>query len=68
MDAQIKLGCLELAAQLAKPQNIYDAQGVVNIATVLYNFCQPSPLDPHPVETADKPKRRKPVSEPDILS
>lgn len=68
MDAQIRLGCLELAAQLAKPQNIYDAQGVVNIASVLYNFCQASPLDSHPVENADKPKRRKSISEQDILT
>lgn len=68
MDDQIKLGCLELAVQLAKPQNIYDAQGVVDIATVLYNFCQASSPGSHPVETADKPTRRKKPFEQDILS
>lgn len=69
MDAQIRLGCLELAAALAKPSGDYSAANVVNIATVLYNFCQASPQAEPPVELADKPtRRRKSTSEADILS
>ena len=69
MDAQIRLGCLELAAQLAKPTGDYSAQHVVNIATVLYNFCQTSPEPEKEPVIADKPsKRRKSTPETDILS
>lgn len=67
-DPQIRLGCLELAAQLAKPRGDYSPEAVVNIASVLYTFCQaPLPVQP-PAEIADKPKRGRPVKETDILS
>jgi hypothetical protein len=69
MDAQIKLGCLELAAQLLKPVGNYDVKSIVETATVLYNFTQTPPQAEKPVEIADKPsKRRKPTLETDILS
>ena len=69
MDAEIKLGCLKLAADLAKPTGDYSAINVVNIASVLYNFCQASPEAEKQPEIADKPsKRRKSTPETDILS
>lgn len=69
MDAEIKLGCLKLAADLAKPTGDYSATSVVNIATVLYNFCQTSPVTEKYPEIADKPtRRRKSTPETDILS
>lgn len=69
-DAQLRLGCLELAAQLGKPQNIYDANGVVEIASVLYTFTQAS-AEPQVPLTADKPSKRGKkdvVTHPDILA
>lgn len=68
-DAELKLGCLRLAADLAKPTGDYSASSVVNIATVLYNFCIASPLAEKQEGMADKPsRRRKSTPETDILS
>ena len=68
-DAHIKLGCLELAAQLLKPGGIYDADSVVKTATVLYNFTQTPPQGEPQADKADKPTRGKRApKEADILS
>ena len=67
-DPQVRLGCLELAAQLAKPSGDYSAQTVVQIATVLYAFCQAPPPAQQPVEIADKPRRGRPPKQEDILA
>lgn len=68
-DAEIKLGCLKLAADLAKPTGDYSVGTVVITATVLYNFCITSPQPSQAAEQADKPsKRRKSTPETDILS
>lgn len=67
MEAEIRLGCLKLAADLAKPTGDYSATNVVNIASVLYTFCQASPPPETAVEIADKPKRGRPPKV-DILS
>lgn len=68
-DAEIRLGCLRLAADLAKPTGDYSAITVVNTASVLYNFCITSPQPSQAAEQADKPsRRRKSTPETDILS
>lgn len=67
MDAEIRLGCLKLAADLAKPTGDYSATSVVNIASVLYTFCQALPPPEKAAEIADKPKRGRP-SKMDILT
>ena len=67
-DAEIRLGCLELAVQMARPSGDYSPDAVVNIASVLYNFCQASPPDSPPVETADKSLRGRKPRSVDILS
>ena len=68
-DPRIKLGCLELAAQILKPTGNYDADSIVKTATVLYTFTQASPQVEKPVDHADKPrKQKKSTPETDILS
>ncbi len=67
-DAQLRLGCLELAVQIARPSGDYSPDGVVNIAHLLYNFCQASTPDNQPVETADKSLRGRRPKSVDILS
>ena len=68
-DAHIKLGCLELAAQLLKPGGIYDADSVVKTATVLYTFTQTPLPDETQVIPADKPVQKKSKAKAlDILS
>lgn len=67
MDAEIRLGCLKLAADLAKPSGDYSPERVVNIANVLYTFCQASPPPETVEDIADKPKRGR-SSKVDILS
>lgn len=69
MDAQIRLGCLQLAADLAKPTGDYSATHVVAIASVLYNFTQTPPQGEPQADKADKPTRGKRApKEADILS
>lgn len=68
MDAEIRLGCLKLAVDLAKPMGDYSPERVVNIANVLYTFCQTSPLPETEVDIADKPKQGRPRKNVDILS
>lgn len=67
MDAQIRLGCLQLAADLAKPTGDYSAAHVVNIATVLYNFTQTPPQGETQADKADKPVRGKKATKVDDL-
>jgi hypothetical protein len=67
-DAEIRLGCLELAVQIARPSGDYSPDGVVNIARLLYNFCQASTPDNQPVEIADKSSRGRKPKPVDILS
>lgn len=68
-DPEIKLGCLNLAAQLLKPVGNYDVEDIVKTATVLYTFTQASPEPEKAPEIADKPsKRKKSTPETDILS
>ena len=57
-DPQVRLGCLELAAQLSKAQNNYSADAVVETAKVLYNFTQAPQQEEIPAVPADKPKRQ----------
>lgn len=69
-DPTIRLGCLELAAQLLKPAGNYSADDVVKTASVLYTFTQAS-AEPPASLTADKPSKRgkKDVpAHPDILA
>lgn len=68
MDAEIKLGCLQLAADLAKPTGNYSATHVVDIARVLYTFFQAPPPVEQPEEIADKPKRGRKPKVDDLLS
>ena len=68
-DPQVRLGCLELAAQLSKAQNNYSADSVVQIAEVLYNFTQAPQQEETPAVPADKPRQKnKTAKVPDILS
>jgi len=67
-DPEVRVRCLEVAVQLAKPQNIYHVEGIVEIATMLYTFTQAPPPAEKPVEIADKPKRGRPAKAVDILS
>lgn len=69
-DAQVRLGCLELAAQLNKPAGIYSVEDVVKTAMVLYTFTQAS-AEPQTPLTADKPskaRKKDVISHPDILA
>jgi hypothetical protein len=69
-DPAIRLGCLELAAQLCKPTGNYDADSVVKIAMLLYTFTQAS-TQPQAASTADKPSKagkKGAISHPDILT
>lgn len=68
MDAEIKLGCLKLAADINRPSGNYDATSIVETATVLYNFCQASPQAEKPAEIADKPRPGRKPKTVDILS
>jgi hypothetical protein len=68
-DPQVRLGCLELAAQLSKAQNNYSADAVVETAKVLYNFTQAPQQEETPAVPADKPKQKKAATKvADILS
>lgn len=67
-EIEAKIRCLELAAALGKPQNIYDAESIVKLASMLYDFIEAPPLGDSPVEIADKPKRGRPAKPVDILS
>lgn len=68
-EAHLKLGCLELAAQLLKPSGIYDAESVVKTASVLYNFTQTPLPEETQVIPADKPTQKKSKAKAiDILS
>ena len=64
-DLEARVRCLELAAQLALPDR--NVISVVEIATRLYTFTQPSPVtESDPV--ADKSKRTKRPPVADIMS
>ena len=67
-DAEVRLGCLELAVQLAKPSGDYSVNSVVIIARELYNFCQAPPPVEEPEENADKPRRGRKPRVDDLLS
>lgn len=68
-DPQVRLGCLELAAQLSKAQNNYSARGVVETAKELYNFTQAPQQEETPAVPADKPRQKtKATKAADILS
>lgn len=66
-DIEAKVRCLEVAASLARPANIYTPEGVVEIARQLYTFVNASPEPEKEQEKVDKPKRGK-QAQPDILS
>ena len=74
-DAEIRLGCLDLAVQINKPQGNYLPDAIVSTAKALYTFTQAS-AEPEakPLETpliVDKAKVGKPVKskdQADILS
>lgn len=69
-DADIRLGCLELAAQLCKPTGNYDVDSVVKTAIQLYTFTQAS-AEPQAPLTADKPSKKgkkEAFTHPDILT
>ena len=69
-DAQVRLGCLELAHSLLKASGNYSADEIVKTATVLYTFTQAS-AQPQAASTADKPSKagkKGAISHPDILT
>mgnify|MGYP003334297379 CR=1 len=62
---EIRLGCLQLAAQLLRPTNNYSPEEVVKVADQLYAFCIASPS----TDGVEKPvKRKKSTLETDLLS
>jgi hypothetical protein len=69
-DAQVRLGCLELAHQLLKPIGNYDADSVVKTAMLLYTFTQASagPQTPLPTDKPSKAGKKGAISHPDILT
>lgn len=67
-DAETRVRCLELAAQLAKPTGNYSAQAVVDIAIVLYDFTQAPATVEKPEQVADKLKRKGKAATPDPFS
>ena len=69
-DPSIRLGCLELAAQLQKASGNYSADDIVKVATTLYTFTQAS-AEPPVSLTADKPskaRKKGEITHPDILT
>jgi hypothetical protein len=70
IDAQVRLGCLELAAQLLKASGIYSADDVVKTAIQLYTFTQASaePKTPLPADKPSKAGKKGVVTHPDILA
>lgn len=69
-DAQVRLGCLELAHSLLKPVGNYSVDDVVKTAIQLYTFTQAS-AEAQPPSTADKPSKKGKkgeVTHPDILT
>lgn len=67
-DPTIRLGCLELATQLLKPQGNYSADDVVKTAMTLYTFTQASTEVATPPSTVDKPSKSSKAKQPDIMS
>lgn len=65
---EAKIRCLELAAALNRPLGDHSADAVVKMATKLYDFIEPSPLEEIPEVTVDKPKRGKSTRVVDLLS
>jgi hypothetical protein len=65
-ELEARVRCLELSAQLNKALGNHSAEGIVNIATILYAFTQPPQEEEIFPVTADKPKRGRPPS-PRIL-
>lgn len=60
-DRETRVRCLELAAQLSRASGDHSAQGVVDIATILYKFANASSVEEAPTdENADKPRRGRP--------
>lgn len=58
-DANIRLGCLQLATELTKRTGEHSVDGVVQIATLLYTFIQTPPAGETRPEIADKPRSSK---------
>ena len=67
-EIEARVRCLELGASINKALGNHSAEGVVEIATVLYNFAQASPQAERSAENADKPKRGRQPKAADILS
>lgn len=65
-DVEARVRCLELAATLTRANGDYSPEAVVKIATVLYDFSQPSRIEEIQHVYTDKPKRGRPPS-PRIL-
>ncbi|CAB5144791.1 hypothetical protein UFOVP147_32 [uncultured Caudovirales phage] len=66
-ELEARVRCLELAATLSAPTGDRSPKTVVEIATTLYTFTQSLPVtENEPV--ADKLKRVKKASVPDIMS
>ena len=66
-ELEARVRCLELAAALSAPTGDRSVRTVVEIATALYTFTQPSPV-PVREPVADKSKRVKKASTPDFMS
>lgn len=68
MDPEIRLGCLRLAVELAKPTGDYSPGRVVEIASALYTFCQASTPPEKAADFADKPKQSRKSKADELFS
>lgn len=59
-ETEARVRCLELAAQLSRPNGVFTPEGVVEIATKLYAFTQTSTDDEQSPVIEDKPRRGRP--------
>lgn len=72
-DLEARVRCLELAVTCNKAVADHSAEGVVNMATLLYAFAKASPSASASTalvetESVDKPKRGRPPRQADLFS
>lgn len=67
-ELEAKVRCLELAASVSARTGDHSDEGIVNLATSLYNFTKAPLPNENPVETVDKPQRGRKPKSVDILS